>query len=133
MQPNTKPVFLDGFKSWKKEQNQSGTMAISRYVMSVFVDELNRLFPQEYVLKGGNLLWHYIKTPRPTIDLDLTTLTRTEAELVLADISKVRSGGITFSINRSEIKQSNMSIGLHCESPTKPTLVKTEYLESIAC
>lgn len=112
MQSNPNSVFLDGFKSWKKERNQTGTMAISRYVMSVFVDELNRLFPEEYILKGGNLLWHYIKTPRPTVDLDLTTLTRTEAELVLADIKKVQSNGITFSINRSEVKQSNMSVGL---------------------
>jgi hypothetical protein len=29
---------------------------------------------KDFVFKGGNLLWHYIKTPRETIDLDLVTI-----------------------------------------------------------
>lgn len=28
----------------------------------------------DFIFKGGNLLWHYIQTPRATIDLDLSTL-----------------------------------------------------------
>jgi len=29
---------------------------------------------KEFIFKGGNLLWHYIGTPRETIDLDLSTI-----------------------------------------------------------
>lgn len=41
--------------------------------MLTFLDGLQEV-SGEFIFKGGNLLWHYIKTPRETIDLDLATL-----------------------------------------------------------
>jgi hypothetical protein len=39
-----------------------------------FLDELQAT-SDDFVFKGGNLLWHYIKTPRETVDLGLSTQT----------------------------------------------------------
>lgn len=107
-----KTVFMEGFRAWKKEHNQNTGEAITRYVMSIFLDELNRLFPDDYVLKGGNLLWHYIKTARPTKDLDLTTISKSEADIVLEDISKVQGNGVRYSVFKHQVKTSNMHVGL---------------------
>jgi predicted nucleotidyltransferase component of viral defense system len=40
--------------------------------MLTFVERLNRV-SNEFVFKGGNLLWMYINTPRVTVDLDFAT------------------------------------------------------------
>jgi hypothetical protein len=40
--------------------------------MMTFVERLNAV-SQDFVFKGGNLLWVYIKTPRSTVDLDFST------------------------------------------------------------
>jgi len=61
------------FDCWKKENDQHGRQAFSRFMMLKFLDAINDI-SDEFVFKGGNLLWHYIKTPRQTIDLDLTTI-----------------------------------------------------------
>jgi len=62
------------FQKWKKEQDQHGKQAFARYMMLYFLDGLENT-SDEFVFKGGNLLWHYIKTPRETTDLDLSTIT----------------------------------------------------------
>jgi hypothetical protein len=62
------------FQKWKKEQDQFGKQAFARFMMLNFLDGLERI-SDEFVFKGGNLLWHYIKTPRETTDLDLSTIT----------------------------------------------------------
>lgn len=61
------------FDHWKRSNNQHGRQAFSRFVMLKFLDELQDM-SDDFIFKGGNLLWHYIKTPRETIDLDLSTL-----------------------------------------------------------
>ena len=43
-------------------------------MMLNFLDGIQGI-SDEFVFKGGNLLWHYIDTPRETIDLDLVTVT----------------------------------------------------------
>ena len=62
------------FDHWKKANNQHGRQAFSRFIMLSFLDGLQSS-NSDFVFKGGNLLWHYIKTPRETIDLDLATQT----------------------------------------------------------
>lgn len=62
------------FEKWKKSNNQYGKQAFSRYMMLTFLEGLKSV-SDEFIFKGGNLLWHYIKTPRATIDLDLSTVT----------------------------------------------------------
>ncbi len=61
------------FDHWKKHNNQHGRQAFSRFIMLKFLEALQDV-SNEFVFKGGNLLWHYINTPRETIDLDLATL-----------------------------------------------------------
>ena len=61
------------FDDWKKENKQHGRQAFSRFIMLKFLDAISNL-SDEFIFKGGNLLWHYIKTPRQTIDLDLATV-----------------------------------------------------------
>ena len=61
------------FDNWKKINNLYGRQAFSRFIMLKFLDGLQQT-SNDFVFKGGNLLWHYIKTPRETIDLDLSTI-----------------------------------------------------------
>ncbi len=61
------------FNRWKKENEQHGRQAFSRFIMLKFLDGLQQI-SEEFIFKGGNLLWHYIKTPRETVDLDLATI-----------------------------------------------------------
>ena len=55
--------FLAKAKSWTSKHNLHGPHAFRRFVMLVFVDRLNK-HCSEFILKGGNLLWVYINTPR---------------------------------------------------------------------
>lgn len=66
-------VLKSEFDKWKIANNQHGRQAFSRFVMLKFLDGLQDT-SSDFVFKGGNLLWHYIKTPRETIDLDLATI-----------------------------------------------------------
>lgn len=104
--------FGDGFRAWKKKTGFAGTTAITRYVMFLFLEELNNRRPDEYIVKGGNLLWHYINTPRPTTDLDLTTLTMSEVDQILEDMKDLSASGVAFKVVKHEVKTSNRHVGL---------------------
>ena len=75
------------FNSWKKENNQFGRQAFSRFMILKFLEALQGVSSNEFIFKGGNLLWHYIKTPRATVDLDLVTQTLDSHKLVQHDIN----------------------------------------------
>lgn len=66
-------TLLKQFNNWKKKNAQHGGQVFSRFIMLKYMDAISEL-SDEFVFKGGNLLWHYIKTPRQTIDLDLCTV-----------------------------------------------------------
>ncbi len=66
--------FLARARSWTTKHKLSGPHAFLRFVMMTFVEQLNET-SDEFVFKGGNLLWMYIKTPRSTVDLDFVTKT----------------------------------------------------------
>ena len=66
-------TFLSQSKKWALKNELKGPNAFTRYVMFRFVENLNQV-SSDFVLKGGNLLWAYIHTPRTTIDLDFVTL-----------------------------------------------------------
>lgn len=74
-------TFYQRAKSWAVKQELAGTSAFSRFVMMTFVDHLNQV-TDEFVFKGGNLLWVYIRTPRATVDLDLVTRTMNDHDVV---------------------------------------------------
>lgn len=46
---------------------------MDRYAILNFLEALRKV-SDDFVLKGGNLLWIYTKTPRETVDLDFSTL-----------------------------------------------------------
>jgi hypothetical protein len=61
-------TFYQKAKSWAARHKLHGHSAFSRYVMMTFVDRLNQV-SDEFIFKGSNLLWIYIKTPRSTPDI----------------------------------------------------------------
>ena len=59
-------------RAWILENKLHGPHAFLRFVLLAFVQHLNEV-TDEFIFKGGNLLWLYIKTPRSTVDLDFVT------------------------------------------------------------
>jgi hypothetical protein len=70
--PKKKSVLAEA-RSWATRRKLFGTQAFLRYVIFRFAENLNQV-SDDFVFKGGNLLWVYIDTPRATTDLDLATL-----------------------------------------------------------
>lgn len=68
-----KSTLIAHARAWTQKQGLHGPHAFVRYVMFVFVEALNEADDREFVLKGGNLLWVLIRTPRSTVDLDFVT------------------------------------------------------------
>jgi len=65
--------LISNFDHWKSLNGQHGRQAFSRFIMLTFLEGLQDT-SEDFIFKGGNHLWHYIRTPRETIDLDLATL-----------------------------------------------------------
>lgn len=80
---------------WKIETGEHGPRAMTRFVIIQFVEGLQLVAPDRYIFKGGNLLWHYIKTPRSTVDVDFATDIVLEIDQVLNDFSGVQTNGCT--------------------------------------
>jgi hypothetical protein len=59
-------------RSWANRNRLYGTQAFLRFVIFTFVERINQV-SNDFIFKGGNLLWIYIHTPRATVDLDLST------------------------------------------------------------
>ena len=86
-------------KQWAVKKRLFGTQALLRYVILTFAECLNQV-SDEFIFKGGNLLWVYIATPRAMIDLDLATLQTTSHSKVrkLLERACSHSQEMTFSI-----------------------------------
>lgn len=106
--------FRSNFDKWKKENNMHGPKAMNRFVMFIFLERImNNL--HDFTFKGGNLLWFYIKTPRPTVDIDLSTISERDAEKVLNQIRGIcyqDNDGLSFSIVNSSIVEAEEKVGL---------------------
>jgi hypothetical protein len=72
MAKTTEKSFLARARSWATSQKIHGPQAFLKFVILNFVECLNES-SDEFIFKGGNLLWVYIQTPRQTVDLDLAT------------------------------------------------------------
>jgi hypothetical protein len=96
------PKFLVRARAWAKEQGIHGPHVFLRYVMFIFVEALNGDPDREFVLKGGNLLWVLIRTPRSTIDLDLVTRQLKDHTIIKEKLikicSKQRVDGLAFEL-----------------------------------
>jgi len=77
--------------------------------MMTFVDRLNQV-SDEFIFKGGNLLWVYIKTSRPTVDVDLVTRSTKDHPTVknlLDAVCNAQSNQIAFSVREFKPMETN--------------------------
>jgi hypothetical protein len=74
-------------RAWATKNKLFGNQAFLRYVIFHFTENLNQV-TNDFVFKGGNLLWVYIDTPRATMDLDLVTIKTNSHSQVKALIEK---------------------------------------------
>ena len=92
--------FLSRAKSWAAKNKLLGPQAFLKYVIFTYLDALNEQ-SDEFVFKGGNLLWTYIQTPRATVDLDLSTLEEDDDSEIKAILRSVKaSDGIHFKLDK---------------------------------
>lgn len=94
--------YLSRARSWAAKNKLLGPQAFLKYVIFTYLDALNEV-SDEFVFKGGNLLWAYIKTPRATVDLDLSTLLEDDDATVKAALSAAKvAEGIQFKLEKFE-------------------------------
>ena len=110
--PEKSKNFLAKAKLWAKEHGLHGQNAFLRYVMFVFTENLSKT-SDDFVFKGGNLLWLYIHTPRATVDLDFATksiVVHREVKSILEKAGQLRSSEIAFRVVEfKEISQQGAS------------------------
>ncbi|HCR72538.1 MAG TPA: hypothetical protein DIW23_13920 [Anaerolineae bacterium] len=104
--------FKKNFAKWKTETGEHGPRAMTRFVIMQFVEGLQSVAPDRYIFKGGNLLWHYIKTPRSTVDVDFATDNEVEVAQVLEDFASVQTDGCKFIVRSHNAVESNEKSGL---------------------
>ncbi|MBI4405175.1 MAG: nucleotidyl transferase AbiEii/AbiGii toxin family protein [Deltaproteobacteria bacterium] len=102
-------IFFGRAKSWASKKGLFGPQAFFRYVVFTYVDCLAQE-TDDFVCKGGNLLWLYIHTPRQTVDLDLVTLkadtTAKVKELLESGCRRGNEKGVSFRlISLKEVSQ----------------------------
>jgi hypothetical protein len=84
--------FVSRAKSWAAKNKLLGPQAFLKYVIFTYIDALNQKI-DDFVFKGGNLLWAYIQTPRATVDLDLSTLEEEDDSEIKKTLSSISEGG----------------------------------------
>lgn len=99
-------------REWATRHGLFGPQAFLRYVMFTFLDSLNST-SDDFVFKGGNLLWAYIQTPRATVDLDVATLTLDADSRIRRILEKAcaAADGIHFTIKSFESVSSGSKRG----------------------
>lgn len=99
-------TFLGRARSWAAKNRIFGPQAVLKYVFLTYVECLFEESDQ-FVLKGGNLLWAYIRTPRQTIDLDFCTRTLVDPAAVKRALEKACANGtkrgITFHLKEFKL------------------------------
>jgi hypothetical protein len=105
-------TFLAKARSWASKRGLFGPQAFLKYVILSFVECLNES-TDEFIFKGGNLLWIYIKTPRQTVDLDLATRSIFRASEVESHLNKAcemgQSKGIKYKLSQFQILEEKSS------------------------
>lgn len=98
-------------RSWAARKKLFGPQAFLRYVILNFTENVNKV-SDDFIFKGGNLLWVYIATPRATIDLDFATK-KSDSHAAVRDIlgkACTYKSDIKYSIAAfNEIKQDGKS------------------------
>lgn len=98
MNDNSKK-FVSKARSWSQKQGLHGPGAFLKYVVFTFTESLSKV-SDDFVLKGGNLLWYYIKTPRATVDIDFATQSLDSVDHVVKLVEEASkfSDGISFKV-----------------------------------
>lgn len=119
-------------RSWISENELHGPHAFLRFVMLAYVQRLNEV-TDEFVFKGGNLLWLYIKTPRATVDVDFVTKSLANHEDVrktLEEVCQKPDGNLQFSIKSFTPVEQQGGLGA---AVTIGYVTSLDYLFSGAC
>lgn len=116
--PKEPKSFHARARAWTTKNKLHGPSAFPRFVMMAFVERLNQT-SDEFIFKGGNLLWLYIKTPRATVDVDFVTKKLAdhdsvrkslEAACSVSDSSIIFSVKTFVSVDRPEGKGAEVTI-----------------------
>lgn len=102
--PNQKSTLMGKARKWSNANGLHGPQAFLRYVMFRFVEQINTV-TDDFIFKGGNLLWVYIKTPRATVDLDFSTLksmTHPKVKLLLNKACLFSNNELLFMVTKFE-------------------------------
>ena len=86
--------FIVRARKFIKNNNLKPPDGFLKYVIFNYVEAINKI-SDKFVLKGGNLLWIYIKTPRATVDLDFSTIainSHKEVKKILKKACKLAEG-----------------------------------------
>ncbi|MBT4791879.1 MAG: nucleotidyl transferase AbiEii/AbiGii toxin family protein [Halobacteriovoraceae bacterium] len=102
--------IMQEYKQWANTNDQHGRHAFARYVMLKYLEAVQSI-SKDFVFKGGNLLWHYIQTPRHTVDLDLSTLTSSSHDEVRLLLTRACFHYENISFNIMEFKEINRERG----------------------
>jgi hypothetical protein len=101
--------FIVKARKFIKEHKLKGPSGFLKFVILNYVEAIN-MVSDEFIFKGGNLIWFYINTPRGTIDLDFSTIgidSHEEVKKILNKASK-KINGITYNLeNFVEVKRQN--------------------------
>jgi len=94
-----KSGFIVKARKFIKQRGLKGPNGFLKFVILNYVEAVN-LVSNEFVFKGGNLIWFYINTPRGTIDLDFATKGINSHEEVKKVLNKAshKIEGITYTL-----------------------------------
>ena len=87
---------------------------MDRFIMMKFLQRVC-FASEDFIFKGGNLLWFYIKTPRETIDIDFSTCVETDSQKVLETLNSIGhpdEQGLSFKVLGHKVVEENGKVGL---------------------
>lgn len=96
-----KKSFIIKARNFINFHRLKGPNGFLKFVILNYVEAINKV-SKDFVFKGGNLVWYYLKTPRATIDLDFSTInlkSNEEVKKILINASSLAEG-ITYSIEK---------------------------------
>lgn len=103
-------TIMQEYKRWASVNDQHGRHAFARFIMLKYLEAVQSI-SKDIVFKGGNLLWHYIQTPRHTTDLDLSTLESKSHSEVKKLLEKACHNYENISYQIIEFNEINREIG----------------------
>ncbi|MFH1728691.1 MAG: nucleotidyl transferase AbiEii/AbiGii toxin family protein [Pseudomonadota bacterium] len=79
--------FVIRARNFIKQNGLKGPSGFLKYVILTYIKSINKV-SEDFIFKGGNLIWYYIRTPRATVDLDLVTRSLNNKDDILKKLKK---------------------------------------------